>query len=519
MKMPKLASLISDHFNLLLLVAACGAFLAGIQLDLSTRFYLAAQMTDATLVDALFSLMVVAATIFPIFAINRSAQLRAANKHRALVQARSHYDARHDSLTGLGSRLLLKEVFERRRGNDGLALMLLDLDHFKPVNDLRGHDVGDQVLIQVAKRLRAVCPDDATICRLGADDFAVLVPMQDDAPDLAEIAEELHRQISKPIVIGNFTIAISASCGVAFRSANMGIGDLTNHAEQALSAAKSEGRADYRIFDVELGLLLREEALLQADLIEAVVGDGLYCVYQPYFDMKDQRLVGAEVLARWKHPRLGHIPPDRFIRMADKLGLIDKLSDQLLEKACKVARNWPRELMLSFNVTPSQFSDVALADRILRVLDRHDMSCDRFEVELTEHALLSDEARARSLMNQLIDAGVQIALDDFGTGTSSLSLLTAYPFHRLKIDRSFVRDAHIDPTNNAITKGVAQLAHGLDMAVTAEGIEHAEELNFLRDLKPIYGQGYLLGRPLSEQDMDALIATQDIQAAHHQQSA
>ncbi len=504
-----LRTYLDQHFNLILLTAAGLAFGLGMWSGLGTRFAGVALNSAGWLPDAAFSLLAVLAVGFPIYAVHRTAHLRMLQRQRDAVAARAHFAARHDGLTGLCNRLFMHEVIEGHDGavGSGFALILIDLDHFSPVNDLRGHDIGDQVLIEVAKRLKGICPSDAILGRLGGDEFAILIPTVGDTGDMALIAQDVVDTIARPIHISNFTIALSASCGVAHWAPDMKITDLLVHAVQALNAAKKGGRAGYRFFDAKIGQILKEDALLQADLIDAVVNDGFYCVFQPYFEIAGGRLAGAEVLARWQHPTFGHVPPERFIKMADKLGLIDKLSDQLLEKACAEAADWPADLMLSFNVTPSQFSDPHLVSRILRVLERYDRHCSRFEVELTEHSLLSDEPRARTLMRELIEAGVHIALDDFGTGSSSLSLLTTYPFRRLKIDRSFVQDLHIDPVNAAITKGVADLAHALNMHVTAEGVEHPEELKAIQALTPIHVQGYLLGRPMTADALNEVIAS------------
>ncbi len=498
-------------FNVLLLCVASAAFGLGVWFDLAVRFAQAVNGTTPLVPNIVLSFIAVLAVAFPIFAIHRTAHIRRLNRQRQVIEAQGHYAARHDPLTGLCNRLFMHEVLENNKksanSRAGLVLFLIDIDHFKPVNDLRGRDVGDQVLIEIAKRVRQVSPPGATLGRTGGDKFSVLLRTPSDHGAVEQLASDLTAAMTDPITVGNFTISVTVSIGIAYWSPDVSISDLLLRADQALRAAKAGGRAQYRFFDAEIGLMLREDALLQADLIEAVMGDGLYCVYQPYYDVADNRLVGAEVLARWEHPALGHIPPERFIKLADKLGLIDRLSDQLLEKACAVASHWPEDMMLSFNVTPSQFSDPHLVTRILRVLEQHNRPCNMFEVELTEDSLLADEPRARRLMNELIEAGVHIALDDFGTGTSSLSLLTAYPFRRLKIDRSFVKDLHENPVNAAITKGVADLAHALNMNVTAEGIEKPQEMDYLQAFQPILAQGYLLGRPLTADGIAAHIAT------------
>ncbi len=492
-------------FNALLLGGAVAAFGLGIWYDLAGRFVDFSQGVSSTVSSAVLSLLVVLSIAFPIFAIHRTAQLRAMQRDVAKAGKRTHYMARHDSLTGLGNRHTLQEALDNHQAkadpDEPLALVLIDLDHFKPINDLRGADVGDQVLIAVAKRLQELTPSGAVLTRVGGDEFAFLMPVQDAGTELAALSDRIIAAVAEAILVGNVSIAVSASCGIAHWGKGMSVNDLIGDAEQALRAAKAAGRSQYRVFDAALELSLRDEALLQADLVEAVVGNGLYCVYQPSFDVSGNHLVGAEALARWQHPKLGEVPPDRFIALADKLGLIDKLSDQLLDKACLAARDWPEDMVLSFNVTPAQFSDPHLVNRIMTVLERHNRPCHMFEVELTERALLSDEPRARILMQELVDAGLRIALDDFGTGLSSMTLLNAYPFDRLKIDRRFVRDLHRDPVNGAMTKGLVDLAHALKLDVTAEGIEHPQELAFLQSLTPITAQGYLLGRPLSGADL------------------
>ncbi|MEY1556579.1 putative bifunctional diguanylate cyclase/phosphodiesterase [Yoonia sp. R2331] len=447
-------------------------------------------------VNSVFGVMMVVLILFPAITLQRTRAMQA--KLDALSHLRSHQAARDDPLTGLGNHMALQDALDSPQPvGAGLSFILIDLDHFKAVNAMRGRDVGDQVLIAVAKRLRSAVPAGALLTRIEEDRFAILAPTNSPDFDAASIASQCLAALSDPFSIGPFTIAVSASCGVAQCAAGMMVADILTEAGQALSAAKADGRAQFRFFDAALGLTLEEEASLQSDLIASIDSGGLYCVYQPYFDLPNQRLAGAEMLARWHHPTLGHVPPDRFIRLADKLGLIDKLSDQLLRQACRVAVDWPDDLVLSFNVTPSQFADPHLVPRILRVLDQFGRPPALFEVEVTERALLSDEPRARVLMQELMDAGIRIALDDFGADRSSLSLLTTYPFDRIKIDRHLIRDVDDSPVNRAVIKGLVDIAHTLGMAVTAVGVEHPPELSFLQDFASIRAQGYLLSRPLS----------------------
>lgn len=502
--------------NALLLVIAAAAAWLGVRLNLFEMVYFGSRGSWDWAFDGLLALGLAALLTFPLYALRRH-QLAT-----ALITAKSKATAdvaralRLDALTGLGNRQALADMLPLHDDTgDTWALVLVDIDNFRAVNDLRGHDVGDQVLIEVAKRLTAVTGPAARPYRLAGDEYAMLHHPAADVRLPEDLADDAIAALEKPIQIGNFTLHISASCGIALFGAGTTLSEASRRAGLALSEARRLGPGNLRVFDQKLDQRLRKAAILEEDLLHAVTAGHLQCVFQPYFDLETGEILGAEALARWQHPRLGYVPPERFIVLADKMGIIDRLSDLILDQACQAAQDWPADMTLSFNISPTQFSDATLAARITRTLQRYGIPGDRVEVEVTEHAVVSDYARAAEIMQALSQAGIRLALDDFGTGMSSLSLLTDYPFQKLKIDRSFVANLHDDPMRATIATGVAGMAHALGLDVTAEGIERPEEHAFLCNHLPMIGQGFLLGRPQSAEDVLKLMISNQTSIVTH----
>ncbi|MBL4811353.1 MAG: EAL domain-containing protein [Rhodobacteraceae bacterium] len=464
--------------------------------------------------DAIADFVVVLSLAGPLFLYRWNRLLVAAHKETEIAEAEASHIALHDPLTGLHNRrsyqLQTQKITASGWANPdkfSLSLLLIDLDRFKPVNDLRGHAAGDALLCEFAERLRNICSKSCDIYRLGGDEFAILVRGsghdEDSGPNLAR---RLLTEMRRAFIVDDWSVVISCSIGIAQWEDGMTGQVLLRHADQAMYLAKDNGRGSMAHYDNALGARLRDTAQLEADLREAVSQNHIRPYFQPVYDIADNTINGFEVLARWEHAERGFVPPDIFIGLAEDMGLIDEMSDRILDEACRALMSWPTNANLSFNISPCQFSNENLADRIGDILTRNGMSGDRLEIEITERAVIADMERARTIINQLAIKGVRISLDDFGTGTSSLATLTQLPISKIKIDRSFVTDVDTSKMNAKIVSGVLALAESLSLEVTAEGIEHETELEFLRARNCTLGQGYLLCRPCPADDIPKVLA-------------
>lgn len=452
--------------------------------------------------DEYFSLAFILPVVLPLLLYRANRQLRSALAAKNMAEARASHTALHDHLTGLPNRrhfkALIGDIIDaevRGRTARRITVMMIDLDYFKPINDLHGHEVGDRLLVEVAQRLQCLVGDKGEVIRLGGDEFVTV--FHDLADETAEqnMAQSVISQINRPFDVLSFELSISCSIGITQWLSGMTEADLLRRADQAMYLSKAAGRASASHYSDALGERLRDEAALQSDLRQAIADNAIVPYYQPIYDLKSRRLSGVEVLSRWHHPEHGFVRPDIFIQVAEKLGLLDQLSDRVLDQACADLRGWSSGLDISFNLSPSQFSNPNLGARIAAVLDKHDLPGSRLEIEITETAVLADLGHARKIIHELAALGVRIALDDFGTGTSSLATLANLPFSKIKIDRQFISGVHQSTRNAKIVQGVLALAESLDIDVTAEGIELPEELAFLQQRACALGQGYLLCRP------------------------
>ncbi|MFQ6549672.1 putative bifunctional diguanylate cyclase/phosphodiesterase [Aestuariibius sp. 2305UL40-4] len=490
------------HVGTILLIAmALVLFVVSAELEAFEEFYEYSRNHEEYDLDEVFTFFVCTAIFLPIHMWRSNRRLRRAFCEKRNAEAEATHIALHDVLTGLRNRRFLSELIARwdprdRRRKQDLSVLLIDLDRFKPINDLRGHEAGDAILREVANRIRGVCDDGMVAARLGGDEFAIVHDAAESHRDTETVARDLLHRLSQPYSFGDWSAVVTCSVGIASAEIGGDASDLLRRADQAMYRAKAAGRATYGFYDDALGEELRDKAELEADLRASIQNNALEPYFQPIVDIECESVIGLEVLARWKHPTRGFISPEIFVRMAEEIGMIDKFSDQMLEKACDAARRWSNAISLSFNLSPSQFDDESLPSRISEILAETGFPPHRLEIEITEQAIVVDMDRAREVIDALRKTGVRLSLDDFGTGASSLATLAQLPFDRLKIDRSFVSDI-VDHTDNAkIVRGVLALAGSLDLSVTAEGIEHAEELAFLRDLDCSYGQGYLFSKPL-----------------------
>nr|WP_156363032.1 EAL domain-containing protein [Rubellimicrobium mesophilum] len=392
--------------------------------------------------DDVFSVLMILSLLVPFVLLRVNLTLARAHHRTVEAQAETQRIAFHDPLTGLPNRRLFQRHVEEAEGRakageePAMTVLLLDLDRFKPVNDLRGHAAGDLLLCEAAKRLRRLAPEDALVARLGGDEFVLAVGGPDAEDHGATLARRVNAAMAEAFDFGDWSASMSCSVGIADWAPGMSPSDLLRHADQAMYRAKALGRGGHAHYDDALGEALRERAALEQDLRRALArGTAITPYFQPIYDITGRSLRAFEVLARWSDPVRGFVPPDHFIPVAEEIGLIDPLSELVLDRACAALAAWPTELPISFNLSPRQFGDMGLPGRILSILERHGIPGSRLEIEITERAVLADLDVARAIVWELAAAGVRISLDDFGTGMSSLAILTQLPIDSLKIDR------------------------------------------------------------------------------------
>ena len=423
---------------------------------------------------------------------------------------RISYLARHDLLTGLPNRGVLREELERalganRRG-EALALVCLDLDRFKPVNDTYGHAVGDALLRQVAMRLRSCVRETDVVARLGGDEFAIVQRGGVQPASSSHLGTRIVEVLSCPFDIEGHVLHVGTSVGVALAPADGHDAEsLQRAADLALYRAKSDGRGSLRYFEREMNERIEARRDLESALRRAADAGQFSLEYQPRVDLQGT-VVGVEALLRWTHPTQGRIGPAVFVPLAEETGLIVPIGRWVLERACRDALAWPPHLTIAVNVSAVQFSRGAVLRDVLDVLARTGLPPRRLEIEITESAMVRDPAAALQALRELRERGVRVAMDDFGTGYSSLSHLRSFPFDHLKIDRTFVREAPERSELRAIVRGITTLADGMGMQTTAEGVETLEQLEVVRSLGCRAVQGFLFSRPVPAADVPALLA-------------
>ena len=430
---------------------------------------------------------------------------------RRAADARIAHMARHDSLTDLPNRVefdeQLAQALWRSGGRRRLAVLCLDLDRFKAVNDTLGHAAGDALLIQVTKRLMANVPADRSlVARIGGDEFVLFVAGA--GPEEASVlAADLIDSVGATYEVEGQAVNIGLSVGIALapRDGN-GPQGLLRTADMALYRAKAEGRGTFRFFDAEMGVRIQERRKLEMDLRRALVEGQFQLDFQPLVDVASGRIVVAEALVRWRTGDGQIIPPDEFIPVAEEIGLIVPLGQWIVQHACRVAATWPEHVRLAVNLSPVQFRDPGLVSVITSALFNAGLSPDRLELEITEGVLMQNDLATVRMLHQLKALGVRIALDDFGTGYSSLSYLRTFPFDKIKIDRSFVADMESRADAAAIVRAVANLGASLGMTTTAEGIETQAQLDRLRAEGCTQVQGFLLSRPVDALKFRALLS-------------
>jgi diguanylate cyclase (GGDEF)-like protein len=424
-------------------------------------------------------------------------------------EARIAHMAHHDPLTDLPNRAAFNECLE---AGESFAVLSLDLDRFKEINDVFGHTVGDELLRQIARRLEVAC-EGAFLARLGGDEFNVITAVGPQPATAEAISGRLSVALGKDIAVDGHPLHAGLTIGVSiYPNDGTDAESLVANADAALYNAKAEERGSIRFFEPDMDKRLREKRALQHDLRSAIARNELELYYQP------QALIGGEItgfeaLARWHHPSRGMTSPDTFIPLAEESGLIVSLGEWILREACREAASWPRPLSIAINLSPMQFRHGDLPSLVHEVLLETGLTPGRLELEITEGVLVHDFARAVSLLRRLKNLGVRIAMDDFGTGYSSLSYLQSFPFDKIKIDQSFIAKLSQNSQSEAIIRAVIGLGHGLDLPVVAEGVETEEQLAFLAKEGCNEMQGFLIGRPKPIRDYDELVGREKTRSA------
>jgi diguanylate cyclase (GGDEF)-like protein/PAS domain S-box-containing protein len=429
---------------------------------------------------------------------------------RRQAEERIVFMARHDALTNLPNRVLFAERIEQaiaqlERGS-GFAVLCLDLDYFKQVNDSLGHPVGDQLLRAVAERLQACAREIDTVARLGGDEFAIVQRDVKGPEDATTLARRIVEVVSAPYQVEGQCLMVGVSIGIALAPADGTLCEkLLKNADLALYRAKVEQRGAWRFFETEMDARLQARRRLEVDLRAALANDELDLHYQPIYDLECERINGFEALLRWQHPTRGMVSPTEFIPIAEEIGLIVSLGEWVLYRACAEASKWPEHVKLAVNVSASQFASNRLVETVIDALSTSGLKAERMELEITESVLLTNSGSTFNMLHSLRALGVRISMDDFGTGYSSLSYLRSFPVDKIKIDRSFIHGLATPDGSDMIVRAIIGLGRSLGMLTTAEGVETAEQLSQLRMEKCNEVQGYLFSPPVAARYIPELL--------------
>lgn len=425
---------------------------------------------------------------------------------RRQAEAQLAHMARHDVLTDLPNRMLLRERLDqalaRVHRGEQVAVLYLDLDDFKGINDALGHDIGDKILQAVADRLRGCVRDTDTIARLGGDEFAIIQTGLEQLADTATLAMRIRGAITPLYEIDDHQILTDVSIGISIAPSDASEPDqLLKNADMALYRAKAEGHGTFRFFEPQMDERVKARRSLELDLRRAVVSDEFELYYQPKVNLARNQISGCEALLRWHHPERGLVSPIEFIPLAEKTGLINQIGEWVLRQSCLEAATWPDDIAVAVNLSPVQFRNQGLAQLVLSALATSGLPARRLEVEITEAALLQNNEATLATLHRLHDLGVDIVMDDFGIGYSSLSYLRSFPFDKIKIDRSFITDIAEKEDSRAIVRAVTGLASHLRMTTIAEGVETQRQLDMIAALGCTEMQGYLYSGPVPARDL------------------
>ena len=446
------------------------------------------------------------------FGLEQEVEQRRAAEHRV------EHLATHDPLTNLPNRRGLYEelnelIYRSRRYRYSSAIIYVDLDGFKHVNDHFGHEAGDRLLTQVSANFKDIVRQTDTVARIGGDEFIVLITDIDGETSLIPKIESLLHEASQPIRFKGHNISVGASIGIAMYPDH---GDdaetLLHHADQAMYQAKNHGKNTFRFFTEDINEKAHRQRELQDNLRKALPNDEFTVFYQPIVDARSGQTVSVEALLRWYSATLGHVYPDEFISAAESAGLIPELGCWVLKKGIETAAHWNQRfgigLRIAINASSIQFRNHLLFDAIKQQIERHNWNPDLLEVEITEGLLLDDSPEVNTYINEISNYGVRLSVDDFGTGFSALSYLKNYPVSTVKIDRSFIMDLPGDKENEVLVQAIIAMAHGLRLEVIAEGVETIEQWEYLRSLKCDFVQGYYFGKPMPQEEFEEYLMGQ-----------
>src|SRR4051794_8750291 len=430
---------------------------------------------------------------------------------RQRAEQRITHLAHYDALTDLPNRALFHEQLKRELPHAApgqqLAVLYIDIDEFKSVNDSLGHMIGDELLKSVAAGLRACVRETDFVARLGGDEFAIVQTGVTDPVEITGLVHRVFDAIRAPFECLGHQVTTDASIGIALAPRDgTDLDQILKNADLAMYAAKAAGRRTYRFFDPAMEAEVRARRVLETDLRQAITDGGFEVYYQPCLSLQDDSITGCEALLRWRHPQRGMISPADFIPIAEETGLINQLGEWVLTTACKEAASWPEPIRLAVNVSPVQFKSGTLALKVIAALAASGLAADRLELEITEAVLIRDDDAALAILHQLRDIGVRIALDDFGTGYSSLSYLQRFPFDKIKIDRCFITDLASPEGSSSIVQAVVNIAADRHMTTTAEGVETEQQREALRALGCSEMQGYLFSPPKPAADIRPLLS-------------
>jgi diguanylate cyclase (GGDEF)-like protein/PAS domain S-box-containing protein len=444
---------------------------------------------------------------------------------RVRFEDRLLYQAQHDALTGLPNRRLFQDRLDQallrgRRDDRQVAVLFLDLDNFKLVNDTLGHDAGDQLLKQITRRLSAVLGPSHLLARQGGDEFTILVEHFSAPSTVERLAERIRASMDESFALEGQAVFCRSSVGVVYSSPSSSVSEMLRNADIAMYRSKEEGKGRYTTFDESMNVRLQERLALESDLRNALQNDELTLCYQPIVSLVDQQLKGVEALVRWQHPRLGAIPPSRFVTIAEEAGLSISLDYWVLRTACRQLAQWnrtlPAPLNVSVNISTRQFQRTDLDSAVKMILAETGLSAQQLTLEITEGVMMHDPHGAADILRRLKSLGVQIAIDDFGTGYSSMAYLSNLPLDILKIDRSFIACMTDHKENAAIVEAIIHMARALSLRVTSEGVETREQAAALHQLACHQAQGYLFSYPLTPLQLETrlfAVASEEARAA------
>jgi diguanylate cyclase (GGDEF)-like protein len=445
-----------------------------------------------------------------VYAFRRYRDLSKEIKSRISAELEALKLARHDPLTGLPNRRFFEEKLEECLGSASathqVAVLMMDLDGFKVINDTHGHAVGDKALSEFSRRISVIVRADAFFARVGGDEFTIIMPKINSLDDPTNLARRIAAAVAESFVIEGVTAEFGVGIGIAI-APNDGVhaDELVRRADRALYRAKAAGRSSVRFFEPEMDTHVERRIQIERDLRIAIASNGIVPHYQPLVSLDGNRIIGFEALARWENGHSGFVAPDVFIPIAEETGLINALGDQLFRRACLDANAWPATFVLAFNVSPIQLRDPTLGLRLLSILGQTGFSPRRLEIEITESALVENIGVAQNVIEELRQAGVRIALDDFGTGYATLSQLLSFHLDKIKIDRSFVSRLDKSEDSQVIVRAILGLAKGFGLTTTAEGVEDAGQLAYLKANGCTEGQGYLFSKAVPGDEIPALI--------------